>query len=246
MGLSSVLKFVRQVLKGDEFARFFLAEKIAGGIYKRYKFSEFGRNFLYDDDFIRLYERFEHTGNYHSLDRKYTLDQLTKLSSPLPGDTAECGAYKGASSYLICRRNLEHKKAHHIFDSFEGLSDPMEEDGGYWKKGDLFCSEHVLRENLKEFTAVNYYQGWIPERFSEVAALEFSFVHLDIDLYQPTVDSLRFFYQRMVPGGIILCDDYGFISCPGAKKAMDAFFSDKPETIVALSTGQGFVVKKTC
>jgi O-methyltransferase len=70
----------------------------------------------------------------------------------------------------------------------------------------------------------------------------FSFVHLDVDLYQPTMDSLEFFYGKMSPGNIILCDDYGFVTCPGAKKAMDSFFADKPEEIVSLPTGQGFVV----
>ena len=73
----------------------------------------------------------------------------------------------------------------------------------------------------------------------------FSFVHLDVDLYQPTMDSLEFFYGRMNPCSIILCDDYGFVTCPGAKKAMDSFFADKPEEIVSLPTGQGFVVTTT-
>lgn len=72
----------------------------------------------------------------------------------------------------------------------------------------------------------------------------FCFVHIDVDLYQPTYDSLAFFYERTSSGGIILCDDYGFITCPGAKAAMDSFFLNKLERIVCLPTGQGFVVKK--
>lgn len=240
----NVLKFIRQLLKGDDFARYILAEKLSALIYKDYKFSEFGRIFLHDDDFIRLYQRFETTGNFHSLDRKYTLYQLTKLTISLAGDTAECGAYKGASSYFICQRNLEHKKTHHIFDSFEGLSAPLCEDGVYWKKGDLSFSEDALRENLNAFSAVQYYKGWIPDRFSEVSDMKFCFVHLDIDLYQPTFDAIQFFYPRMTAGGILLCDDYGFKSCPGAKKAMDTFFWDKPELIVDLPTGQAFIMKK--
>ena len=68
-------------------------------------------------------------------------------------------------------------------------------------------------------------------------------MHIDVDLHQPTYDSLEFFYKRTTPGGIVLCDDYGSIHCPGAKKAMDTFFRDKPEEIIALSTGQAFIVK---
>jgi len=239
------LKFIHNLLvKRDEYSRFLLAEMVSRTIYKRYRFSEFGRQFLYDEDFIRYYETFEKNGNFHSLDRKYALDQLIQLTLFLEGDTAECGVYKGASSYLICRRIPGLGKSHHIFDSFEGLSAPRLEDGSYWKKGDLSSSEKVLRENLKDFSYVKYYKGWIPEKFLMVSDLAFCFVHLDIDLYQPTLDSLIFFYQRMVPGGIILCDDYGFISCPGAKKAMDSYFIDKPEKIISLPTGQGFVMKR--
>ena len=226
-----------------EYSRFMLAEKLSRLIYPKYKFSEFGRLFLEDKDFLQYYESFEGTENYHSLDRKYTLDQLMKLVSSGEGDTAECGAFRGASSYLICRRILGSGKKHHVFDSFEGLSDPRPEDGTYWKGGDLSVSESIIRENLKDFDNVVYHKGWIPQKFNEVEDSKFSFVHLDVDLYQPTMDSLVFFYERMSPDGIVLCDDYGIVTCPGAKKAMDLFFADKPEEIVSLTTGQAFVVK---
>lgn len=245
MNVINAAKFFYQALvKGDESARFSLAERLANKIYPRYKFSEFGRIFLYDEAFIQYYESFHKTRNFHSFDRKYALNQLIKLTLSLDGDTAECGVYEGASSYLICRRTSGLEKAHHVFDSFEGLSPPSLEDGDYWRKGDLSCGEETIRDNLKMFTDVHYYKGWIPTRFQEVSDVMFCFVHLDIDLYQPTWDSLNFFYERMVPGGIILCDDYGFSTCPGAKKAMDSYCSDKPEAIISLPTGQGFIMKK--
>lgn len=228
---------------GDEYSRYLLAEGITQLIYPRYKFSEYGRLFLYDDEFIRWYESFEST-NYRSLDRKYVLDQLMQLVTHIEGDTAECGAFRGASSYLICRRIKGLSKRHHIFDSFEGLSEPRPEDGTYWRKGDLASPEEIIRHNLGEFDFVDYYKGWIPDRFQEVADRRFCFVHIDVDLYEPTLKSLEFFYERMSVGGIILCDDYGFKTCPGAKKAMDEFFEKRPEKIVSLPTGQGFIVKR--
>ncbi len=199
---------------------------------------------MYDDDFIRYYEAYAGTDNYHSLDRKYTLDQLMKLVTSVEGDTVECGAFKGASSYLICRRIAGLQKTHHIFDSFEGLSKPGPEDGFHWKTGDMASNKTIIRENLRGYDYVVYHEGWIPEKFHEVSNQRFCFIHLDVDLYQPTLDSLIFFYERTNPGGIILCDDYGFVTCPGAKAAMDSFFSDKPEKIVCLPTGQGVVFKK--
>jgi hypothetical protein len=47
----------------------------------------------------------------------------------------------------------------------------------------------------------------------------------------------------MTPGGVIVLDDYGFASCPGARAAADEFFADKPERLLALSTAQGVVHK---
>ena len=53
----------------------------------------------------------------------------------------------------------------------------------------------------------------------------------------------RFFYPRLNPGGIMICDDYGSAHCPGAKRATDEFFADKPERVISLPTGQSMVIK---
>jgi len=240
-GLRYLLDFL---IQRDDRSRYVLAEALVRQIYPRYKFSEFGRLIDYDVDFIEYYERYCGTVNYHALDRKYTLDQLMKLVSAVEGDTVECGAFKGASSYLICRRIAGSKKTHHIFDSFEGLSKPGPEDGSHWHGGEMASDEAMIRGTLRDFDCVVYHKGWTPEKFHEVEDRRFSFIHIDVDLYQPTLDSLAFFYPRTTSGGIILGDDYGFITCPGQKKAMDLFFSDKLEEIVALPTGQGFVIKR--
>ena len=48
---------------------------------------------------------------------------------------------------------------------------------------------------------------------------------------------------RVVPHGIIVCDDYGFDTCPGARQAMDTYFADRKVPIVHLPTGQGLVIR---
>lgn len=243
--LSVLKRSFLAIVKNDKFSRYLLAEKAASIIYPPYKFSDYGRLFVEDNKFLHYYEKLVGKDNYHSIDRKYTLNQLMKLTTKVAGDTAECGAYAGASSYLICQNIADLNKSHHIFDSFEGLSKPADADGEHWKKGDLSSAEDKIRQNLSEFDFVSYYVGWIPDTFytKELKNKEFSFVHIDVDLHQPTLDSLKFFYEKLNPGGIILCDDYGFIQCPGAKLAMDTFFEDKPEEIVTLPTGQGFIIK---
>lgn len=131
----------------------------------------------------------------------------------------------------------------HLFDSFKGLSKPEAEDGTFWYAGALASTEQAARDNLARFPDVSFCRGWIPERFCEVADRRFAFVHIDVDLGAPTRNSIEFFYPRLQPGGILLCDDYGFTTCPGATKAMDNFLRDR-ERVVHLPTGQGFVIKR--
>jgi hypothetical protein len=246
---SNLYYFVRIGLKwmvtGRKDLKYYAMERLANMFNSKFHFTEYGQVWRDDKAFEKYYEGFE-GDNYHSIDRKYTVNQLLQLIKNVPGDTAECGAYKGATSYLICAFIQQNglTRTHHIFDSFEGLSKPKPEDGDHWKQGNLTAAENICRNNLSAFEFVKYYKGWIPDRFAEVKELHFSFVHIDVDLYQPTLDSVQFFYDRMHKGGIILCDDYGFVTCPGAKKAMDDFFAGKPESLIMLTTGQAFIIKE--
>jgi O-methyltransferase len=175
------------------------------------------------------------------------LAELLRLTHVVPGDTAECGVFRGSTSMLILQANAASPldKHHHMFDSFEGLSDPGDLDGNHWTKGNLSCGIDEVRSRLATFENKTLYQGWIPSRFAEVQQRRFSFVHLDVDLYQPTRDSIEFFYPRLEVGGILLCDDYGSGVCPGATKACDEFLSEHAEAMISLPAAGGFLVKGT-
>ena len=228
----------------SELASYTLADKLCGWLYPKYKFSEYSRSWLSDEEFFRYYERFHGRDNYHSADRKFFLKNLLRLVDELPGDTAECGVYQGASSYLICKHFRGQGKRHAVFDSFEGLSEPGEADGTHWTAHQFTVEEQTVRNNLAEFDCAEFYRGWIPDSFRHVQDRQFCFVHIDVDLYQPTIDAVRFFYDRTVAGGIVLCDDYGFDGCPGARQAIDELLHDKPEAVVEVPTGQAFFVKR--
>ena len=119
----------RAFARADEAARFVLLERLSAALLPELKLSEEGRLWLRDGEFLALYERLEGTRNYRSLDRKYTLDQLARSVREVQGDTAECGVFRGTSSYLICRALRGTGKEHHVFDSFAGLSAPAAGDG---------------------------------------------------------------------------------------------------------------------
>jgi hypothetical protein len=91
---------------------------------------------------------------------------------------------------------------------------------------------------------VTFHVGWIPHTFAAVEDRRFALVHIDVDLHAPTHDALVFFFERLEPNGIVVCDDYGSAYCPGARKAFDEFFADRPESIIELPTGQALVVRR--
>jgi O-methyltransferase len=224
--------------------RFYLLRMIASVLLPEYRF-KWPQIAWWDDTAFNAYlAKFNELKGNNS-DRRYAVSQLLRLTKCVEGDTAEVGVFEGAMSWLILRANVGQRR-HHIFDSFEGLSMPRPVDGTYWTAGDLSCAEAVVEHNLAEFSGFfTSYKGWIPDRFHEVEDRRFAFVHIDVDLYEPTRDSFAFFYPRMSPGGIIVCDDYNFTTCPGATKAVDECLATQPERMIGLSGGGGFMIKGT-
>ncbi len=183
-------------------------------------------------------------------DRCYMLLEAARNVRAVPGNFAECGMRYGKSSlFLLAGMGADSSKSLHGFDSFEGLSTPgaddRTDDGEVaWEHGELAVPEEIARRNLPCFgDRVVLLKGWVSVRFQDVKDDRFSLVHIDVDLHEPTRDAVAFFYSRVSPGGVIVCDDYGSAYCPGAKKAIDEFFSDKLEQVISLPTGQSLVVK---
>lgn len=228
----------------DPAERFNLLTKVAQQLVPKYRFKWPEMSWWDDESFSAYLCQFGELEGRNT-DRKWTLGQLLRMIDEVPGDTAECGVYTGASSYLICQANAQASlpREHLLFDSFEGLSDPRPEDGEHWTRGDLACHMDRVRENLSRFDHLQFHQGWIPNEFHHAEHRRFAFVHVDVDLYEPTRDSFEFFYPRMSDGGILVCDDYMYNNCPGATKACDEFLADKPEKMIALCCGGGYMIK---
>lgn len=221
--------------------------------------NEINTVFQIDPLFNDLYEnaqretQMKHTDNALRRQRHYTLNYLLRNADLGSGDVCEVGCWRGLSAYQVASylQSSDKNILFHIFDSFEGLSEIMEIDRYKHDNRDVesvrkqfACALNIVKDNLKEFKFIRYYKGWIPGRFNEVEGLKFSFVHIDVDLYQPIRDSFEFFYPRLAPKGIMVFDDYGCIQFPGAKKAVDECISNvKNIFFLPLPSGQAFLIK---
>tara|TARA_B100001057_G_scaffold234218_1_gene234534 strand:- start:16677 stop:17450 length:774 start_codon:yes stop_codon:yes gene_type:complete len=226
--------------------------------------SNFNSTTVYEDDvgFHKKYNsllvklNMKDTDNPLRRNRHYLLSNLIKIAPIQEGDIAECGCWKGLSSSIIASelKNKNFKNNFYIFDSFEGLSEFNNFDFRENNKNidaekirkHFASSLEMVKANLSEFSKfINFKKGWVPKRFKEVKDNKFSFVHIDLDLYEPTKESLNFFGEKIIKGGIILLDDYGSLDFPGAKLATDNFLKNNNGfSFLPLSYGSAFLIKK--
>jgi O-methyltransferase len=170
-------------------------------------------------------------------------------------DLAECGCWRGHSTIMIAEaaREASFPGRFSVFDSFAGLSDFTERDLALRPrtieqqtktKLQFAAPEQHLREITRSYGFVDIYPGWIPSQFHYVKDRTFSFVHVDVDLHDPTRDTLQFFYPRLTAGGAIFLDDYGANSFPGASAAVDDFLKTvRPSMFLAFPLGGAVIAK---
>lgn len=172
------------------------------------------------------------------------------------GAIAELGVFKGLSALLLAqfRRRLKPDfdgSGLHLFDSFEGFRAGSEEDvvaideNGDWltyvAPGHFATPYEGVVKALEEFPATQFHVGWVPESLAGVEEQKWAFVHLDLDLYAPTLAALEYFYPRLAEGGMIIEDDFSSKHFPGAKKAWEQFCSEASLQFSVLETGQAIL-----
>jgi O-methyltransferase len=178
-------------------------------------------------------------------DRCYYLTKVARQAVHLDGDFVEAGSYRGGTALLL-KLELERAKSSkvfHIMDSFEGMK-AVSTGADRHRVGDLSdTSLEGVQAVVGTGPNLDYRKGWIPETFKGLEDRRFAFAHIDLDLYQSILDACTFVYPRMVPGGAMVFDDYGFPNNPGARRAVDEFFRDLPEEPIVLPSGQAVVLR---
>lgn len=173
-------------------------------------------------------------------DEAYQLVALVQSVAKISGDLAEVGTYRGGSARLLCEFKAE--KTLHLFDTFMGLPRTSEHDYSGFKEGQYSAPLEEVQRAVAGFGGVHIYPGLFPETAAPIADRTFSFVHLDVDLYEWTLEGLRYFYPRLAPGGIIITHD-AITAERGAGRAFYEFFADKKEPVIPVSHSQAMIVR---
>ncbi len=140
----------------------------------------------------------------------------------LGGHIADVGVWRGQHTYDIAGL-VDNNTTIHAFDTFTGLPEFGANDSlwEYGKPGAYACSVEEVKGYLSAYNNIVYHKGLVQETANEVKDLLFNYVAIDLDLYDPTIFALDFFYNRLVPTGMIQLHDYHVLG--GVGKAIDEF-----------------------
>lgn len=158
-------------------------------------------------------------------DRLYVFWQAINNVQDLTGGVAEIGSYRGGSAYFIASTFLAvtgEEADFHVFDTFEGHpADKITESDPFHKAGQFNTTNFDdVKAYLSPFKKLHVHKGEVSSSLPHLAESMYRLVHIDTDLYQPTLDCLDYFGARLNSGGVVVLDDYASKKCPGVPKAV--------------------------
>jgi O-methyltransferase len=216
--------------------------------------------FLRDEAFIAAYRRGMRSG--HKIGAKWGVEDLhiewrvhvacwaARRACALPGDFVECGVNTGILSLAVCQYTDFNStgKRFFLFDTYCGLPEthmtPAEREQGTQENSERYEECYALAvRNFAPYPRAQLVRGTVPETLETVAIEQVSYLSIDMNLAQPEVAAIEFFWSRLVPGAAVILDDYGWKARGEQKVAMDRFASEKGVPILLLPTGQGLILK---
>jgi O-methyltransferase len=153
----------------------------------------------------------------------------------ISGNIAELGVYQGKFASLINKAFPDRKL--YLFDTFEGFDErdySAEEENNYSTKEKRFKAKNIhlktsvelVMERITHKQNCIIKQGYFPETAFGINDI-FSFVSIDVNLYDPTYKGLNYFYEMLNKGGYIMVHDYNNKNYKGVKAALRKFSEEK-------------------
>jgi len=187
--------------------------------------------------------------------RLNTLCWAARCALKVGGDFVECGVFKGDFAWVVMHTLGPNSiKKFYLYDSFEGFSskysDPtdyplnlgfLDYANTYYQVEGLY---EYVRDRFSPYSNVEVVKGFLPDALAQVCPERIGFLHVDLNSPRAEVTVLEQLFDKVVPGGVIVFDDYGWKLFEKQKEAEDVFMKARGYEILELPTGQGLVVKR--
>lgn len=182
--------------------------------------------------------------------RVYIVCWFANMVKDLEGDFVECGVNTGAYSRAVIDYIDFQKlsKTFYLLDTYEGLIPSMitEAEKKVGIEEYLTHYKDVYEQVVKTFAPFNakIIKGIVPETLPQCKAEKICYLSIDMNCVEPEIAAANYFWDKIVTGGVMILDDYGFSLHIEQKKAFDKFAIEKGQSILSLPTGQGIIIKK--
>jgi hypothetical protein len=219
--------------------------------------------FLNDPAFVKPWEEVRGAHPYDQYDnaqsiawRLNTLVWAARNAMKLSGDFVECGVFQGDMSHVVFHAAglAGSGRKLHLFDSFRGIDPAQVAPGEFAAMADFVEAANRVyqRPGLYEsvvarfapYAEVTVHRGVLPGSLNGAALEAIAWLHVDLNSANAEIATLEILFDRLVPGGLLVLDDYGWIAYGAQKTAEDAFFAKLGYHVLELPTGQGLVVKR--
>jgi len=215
-------------------------------------------DFLKDKFFLHAYNEGKKTGalQTHNGDihyRAYFAIYFANLCKTLDGDFIECGVGKGllAKTIVTYLNFNDLDKDFYLIDTFEGIPTHQaktkeEEDSMEWLNAHIFKGDYLqeIKETFSDYKKVRIIKGKVPEILKTIKTEKVSFISMDMNNAYAEIESIKYFWDKLVKYGVVLLDDYAYShQYKEQKKSWDKFAKEKDIEILTLPTGQGLLIK---
>lgn len=207
-------------------------------------------SFQCDPKFKNAYENGLKTQSWSAIAwRAHVIAWAAQYASRFEGDFVECGVNRGGYARLVVdylSLNQQSRKFY-LLDTFSGLVPKLvsaeEKQRGIlsaYKYEDCYAD---VKETFADCSNVILVKGTVPDTLPMVLSEKIAYLSIDMNCIEPEIAAANTFWDRLVPGGIIVLDDYGHPLHVGQREAFDKFALERNVTILSLPTAQGIIVK---
>jgi O-methyltransferase len=209
-------------------------------------------DFLAEPRFARAYQKAHETNPWKGFEmqwRTFIVCSLAEMVKKLPGDFVECGVNTGAySRAIIDYIDFDRTgKTFYLFDTYEGLVEGQitVEERAQGIAEYLGTYRNVYEQVVNTFSPFNakIIKGMVPDTLDQCQSGQICYLSIDMNVVAPEIAAMHYFWDKVVTGGVIVLDDYGFPGHINQKLAFDAFAKAKGVTIIYIPTGQGIIFK---